>query len=321
MWQTRVSSLLAIEYPILAGGMNVISNAELAAAVSNAGGLGIITPFAGLMDPTPEKLLENLRAQIRLTKSLTRKPFGINFSLSSPIAKDFVTVALEEGFQVATTSAGSPSVYTKRLKDAGVKVLHLVASVKHAKKAEAEGVDGVIAEGFEAGGHNGNDELPTLVLVPQVVDAVKIPVVAAGGIADSRGVVAAIALGAEGVQIGTRFIATTECIAHLNYKNAIINAPDTGTAITGRSIGGVTRAIKSPFIARLQEMEASGAPAKQILDFIGTERIRLGELQGDLVEGEVYSGAIAGMIRDIKPAGVVLKEIVDGIPAVTRAMK
>ena len=321
MWQTRVSRLLNIEYPILAGGMNVISNAELAAAVSNAGGLGIITPFAGLMDPTPEKLLENLRVQIRKTKSLTSKPFGINFSLSSPIAKDFVTVALEEGFPVATTSAGSPSVYTKRLKDAGVKVLHLVASVKHAKKAESEGVDGVIAEGFEAGGHNGNDELPTLVLVPQVVDAVKIPVVAAGGIADSRGVVAAIALGAEGVQIGTRFIATTECVAHANYKQAIIDAPDTGTAITGRSIGGVTRAIKSPFIARLQEMEAAGAPAKQILNFIGTERIRLGELQGDLVEGEVYSGAIAGMIGEIKPAGVVLKEIVDGIPAVTRAMK
>lgn len=301
--------------------MNVISNAELAAAVSNAGGLGVITPYAGLMDPTPDRLIENLRAQIRKTKSLTEKPFGINFSLGSPIARELVAVALEEGFPVATTSAGSPSVFTRKLKDAGVKVLHLVASVKHARKAESEGVDAVIAEGFEAGGHNGNDELPTLVLAPQVVDAVRIPVVAAGGIGDSRGVVAAISLGAEGVQIGTRFIATTECVAHPVYKQAILDAGDTGTTITGRSIGGLTRAVKSPFITRLQEMEAAGAPPKQVLDFIGTDRIRRGELGGDLTEGEAYAGAVAGMIREVKPAGVVLKEIMDGIPAVIKGMR
>ena len=313
MKKTRICHLLGIEYPIIQGGMTWVANAELVAAVSNAGGLGLISPNAG-MAPGSD-LVDNLRSQIKKTKSLTDKPFGVNFPLQSPTVKDLIDVAIEEEVPVVTTSAGNPATFTSYLKDAGIKVLHVVASVRHAKGAEERGVDAVIAEGYEAGGHNGFDEMPTFVLVPQVADAVEIPVVAAGGIADARGFVAAMALGAEGVQIGTRFLTTHECIVHQSVKEAIIGAIDTGTVISGRKLGP-TRGLKNKLTAEIFEMESRGASAEELQSFIGPGRARLGKLEGDIVDGEAYAGAVAGMITEIVSAGEVVRSIVEDSEAV-----
>jgi len=243
-------------------------------------------------------------------RELTDKPFGVNFPvLDTP--KEMIDIAIQERVGVVTTSAGNPATYTRYLKDAGIKVLHVVASVRHAKRAEAEGADAVIAEGYEAGGHNGFDELPTFVLVPQIVDAVKIPVVAAGGITDARGFVAALALGAQGVQMGTRFVATHECIAHQSFKQAILEAIDTGTVITARKLGP-TRGLKNELTAKIMEMEGRGASAEELLSFLGWGRARAGQLEGALVEGELYCGAIAGMIAEISSAAEVVQSIVKG---------
>ena len=313
MKKTRVCDLLGIEYPIVQGGMTWIANAELAAAVSNAGGLGIISPNAGMApDGNP---VDNLRIQIQKAKSLTDKPFGVNLPLQDPMAKEEIDVAIEEKIPVVTTSAGNPATYTQYLKDAGIKVLHLVASVRHATGAERRGVDAVIAEGYEAGGHNGFDELTTFIMVPQVVDAVEIPVIAAGGIADARGFVAALALGAEGVQMGTRFVATHECIAHQTVKEAIVEAIDTGTVISGRKLGP-TRGLKNELTAKILEMESRGASAEELQSFIGAQRARMGKLDGDLVEGEAYCGAIAGTITGVVSAGEVVRKIVEESGAV-----
>ncbi len=309
MKRTRICELLGIEYPIIQGGMTWIANAELAAAVSNAGGLGIISPNAGMR--LEDDVVANLRSQIRKAKSLTDKPFGVNLVMRIPEIEELIGVLIEEGVKVVTTAAGSPARYTPRLKEAGIVVLHLVASIRHAKGAEQAGVDAVIAEGYEAGGHNGVDELPTLVLVPQVVDAVSIPVVAAGGIADVRGFVAALALGAEGVQMGTRFVATHECIAHRNFKEGIVAATDTGTMITGRRLTP-TRGLKNEFTAKIAELDHRGATPEELLAFIGVGRSRMGQLEGKMDEGEAYCGAIAGMIREIVSAGDVVRSIVEG---------
>ena len=318
MKKTRLCHLLSIEYPIIQGGMNWIANAELAAAVSDAGGLGLISPDAGMdLQAAP---VEHLRNQIKKAKSLTNKPFGVNFPLQNPAIKELIDVAIEEGVTVVVTSAGNPATYTPYLKDSGVKVLHVVASARHARGAESRGVDAVIAEGYEAGGHNGFDELPTFVLVPQVVDAVKVPVIAAGGIADARGFVAALALGAEGVQIGTRFIASHECIAHQNFKDAVINAIDTGTAISGRKLGP-TRGLKNELTAKILEMESRGASAEELESFIGHGRARKGQLEGDLVNGEGYCGAIAGMITEIVSAGEIVRSIMDGADTVIASLQ
>ena len=312
MKRTRICDLLGIDYPIIQGGMTWIAGAELAAAVSEAGGLGIISPNAGMeLEADPA---EHLRGLIRKAKGLTNRPFGVNFPVVDT-PKELVDVAIDEGVRVVTTSAGNPATYTSYLKEAGVKVLHLVASVRHAEGAERRGVDAVIAEGYEAGGHNGFDELATMVLVPQVVDAVSIPVVAAGGIVDSRGVVAAFALGAEGVQMGTVFITTHECIAHQNFKETVVNAIDTGTVITGRKLGP-TRGLKSQLSEKLLEMEAGGASAEEMQAFLGAFRARAGQLEGNLDEGEMYCGAGVGMIKEIVSAGEVVRRIVDGYEAV-----
>lgn len=314
MKKTRVCDLLGIEYPIIQGGMNWIGNAELAAAVSNAGGLGIISPTAGAS--LDIHLLENLRDQIKRTKSLTDKPFGVNLPLPTPQISDMVELIIEEHVPMVTTSAGNPAVHTARLKEGGVKVVHVIASVKHATGAERHGVDAVIAEGYEAGGHNGFDELPTFVLVPQVVDAVNVPVIAAGGIVDARGFVAARALGADGVQVGSRFIATHECMAHQSFKEAVIRAIDTDTCITGRKIGP-TRGLKNAVTAKVVEMEGAGAAASDLFAFIGPFRSRTGQLEGDLVEGEGYCGAGAGMIKEITSAEEVVRSMVAGASAIT----
>jgi len=319
MKKTRLCDLLGIEYPIIQGGMAWIANAELAAAVSNAGGLGLISPTAEL-DKTGDQI-SNLKQQLKKTRSLTSKPFGVNLPLQSPGIEDLIATVISEKVDILVTAAGNPATYTSRLKEAGIKVLHVVASVKHAQNAEKRGVDAVIAEGYEAGGHNGLDELTTFVLVPQVVDAVRIPVVAAGGIADARGVVAALALGADGVQMGTRFVATSECIAHPNFKEAILKASDTGTVITGRKLGP-TRILKNPMANKLLEMEAAGASAEEMVSFIGTEsRTHLGQVEGDLVNGQGYCGSVAGMIKEVQSVSEVMRGIIENYRAVLARLK
>jgi enoyl-[acyl-carrier protein] reductase II len=318
MKKTRVCDLLGVEYPIIQGGMNWIANAELAAAVSNAGALGIISPTAAMR--ADGNLAENLRDQIRIARDLTNKPFGVNLPLMIPQIRELIQLVIEEGLRIVTTSAGNPATYTRQLKEAGIKVLHLVASARHAKGAEAQGVDAVIAEGYEAGGHNGFDELPTLVLVPQAVDAVKIPVIAAGGVVDARGFVAALALGAEGVQVGTRFVATHECIAHRNFKEAIVKAGDTDTCITGRKFL-LTRGLKSELTAKLIEMDNAGASTAEIFSFLGFARSRMGQLEGNLKEGEAYCGAGAGMIKEIMSAKEVVQGMVEGVSSILASLQ
>lgn len=319
MKRTRLCDLLGIEYPIIQGGMVWIANAELAAAVSNAGGLGLISPTSGMSRNDDQ--VENLKKQLEITKSLTSKPFGVNLPiLNNPQIEELVTTVIDAKVKVVVTAAGNPALYTSRLKEAGIKVLHLVAAVRHAQSAERRGVDAVIAEGYEAGGHNGLDELTTFTLVPQVVDAVTIPVVAAGGIADVRGVVAALALGADGVQMGTRFVATRECIAHQNFKEAIVKASDVDTVITGRKLGP-TRILKNEVATKLLEMESAGASVEELLAFIGSSRSRAGQLKGDMANGEAYCGAIAGMIKEIKSVGEVIQSIVDNYETVLASLR
>ena len=287
MKKTRVCELLGIEYPIIQGGMSLIANAELAAAVSNAGGLGIISPNAG--EPDWGTIADNLRSQLRKAKDLTDKPFAMNFPIEL-IGEDrsLIDIAIEEGIRVVTTGAGSPALHTQYLKEHGVKVLHVVASVRHAKGAERNGVDAVIAEGYESGGLNSPNELTTFVLVPQVVDAVSIPVLAAGGICDARGFAAVLALGAEGVQMGTRFIATHECIADQDYKDAVVAANDTATVITGRGSMPI-RGLKSELITQGQQIA-----------------------EADIAPRQMICGAVAGMINEIVSAGDVVRNIVEG---------
>ena len=318
MKRTRICDLLGIEYPIIQGGMTWIANAELAAAVSNAGALGIVSPNAGMK--LEGNVVEHLRSQIRKAQSLTDRPFGVNLPLQIPEIKELIDVLMAEGVKVVTTSAGSPALYTGVLKEGGVKVIQVVASVRHALSAERHGVDAVVAEGYEAGGHNGFDELPTMVLVPQVVNAVSIPVVAAGGIADARGFVAALALGAEGVQMGTCFVTTKECVAHQNFKDGIVNASDTGTVITGRKLGPA-RILKNEFASKILEMEGKGATPEELMVFIGIARSRTGELDGDMIDGEAYCGAIAGVIKEIVGAGDVVRGIVEGYSKVVAGLK
>jgi len=319
MKRTRLCDLLGIEYPVVQGGMVWIANAELAAAVSDAGGLGLISPTAGMNRNGDQ--VENLKKQIEIAKSLTSKPFGVNLPiLNNPQIEELVAAVIDAKVKVAVTAAGNPALYTSRFKEAGIKVLHLVAAVRHAQSAERRGADAVIAEGYEAGGHNGLDELTTFTLIPQVVDAVTIPVVAAGGIADARGVVAALALGADGVQIGTLFIATHECAAHQNFKEAILKASDTDTTITGRKLGP-TRILKNEVATKILEMEASGASIEELLAFIGSSRSRTGQFEGDMVNGEAYCGSIAGMIKEIKSVGDVIRSIIDNYKTVLASLK
>lgn len=318
MKKTRVCDIVGIEYPIIQGGMTWIANAELAAAVSEAGGLGIISPNAGWDGQGDVR--ENLRRHVRLARELTQRPFGVNIPVMDPAARGLVELCIGEHVAVVITAAGNPASFTSLLKENGIKVLHVVASRRHALGAERAGVDAVIAEGYEAGGHNGLDELPTFVLVPQVVDAVTVPVVAAGGIADARGFVAALALGAEGVQMGTRLIATTECCAHLSFKRAVVDALDTGTVITGHRFGP-TRGIRNRFTGKMLEMEAAGSSMQELLTYIGANRSRKGHLEGDTDEGELYCGAIAGIVTEIVSAGEVVRSIVDGVDSVLSGLR
>ncbi|SDF77118.1 enoyl-[acyl-carrier-protein] reductase FabK [Sporolituus thermophilus] len=305
MLKNKLCQLLNTEYPILQGGMAWVATAELAAAVSNAGGLGLIG--AGHMPP------DALRAEIRKTKSMTNKPFGVNIMLMSPFVKEVMQVVVEERVPVVTTGAGNPAEYIPALKDIGSKIIPVVASVALAKRLERIGVDAIIAEGMESGGHIG--EVTTMALVPQVVDAVSVPVIAAGGIGDARGVVAALALGAQGVQIGTRFVASVECIAHPNYKEAILKAKERSTVVTGQSTGHPVRVIANNLTRQFMELEKRGASPEE-LDRLGAGKLRAAARDGDVKNGSVMVGQIAGMIDDIKPVAEIIQDIVRDIPKV-----
>ncbi len=300
MLKTRLCEHLSIDYPIIQGGMAWVATAELAAAVSNAGGLGIIG--AGNASG------EFVREQIHKVRNLTHRPFGVNVMLMSPFAEDVMQVVYEERVPVITTGAGNPGKYIDKLKKVSIKVLPVVSSVALAKRMEREGADAVIAEGTESGGHIG--ELTTMVLVPQVVDAVDIPVVAAGGIADGRGFVAALVLGACGIQMGTRFVASKECTANQNYKDAIIRAKDRDAIVTGRSTGHPVRVLKNKLTREYEKLEAQ-CVSPEVLEELGAGKLKAAAMDGDVEHGSVMSGQIAGMIQDIKPCSEIIIDIVN----------
>lgn len=299
---TRICELLGIEYPIIQGGMAWVATAELAAAVSNGGGLGLIAAGGAPADV--------VREQIQKARILTDKPFGVNVMLMSPFAEEVMKVILEEKPAVVATGAGNPSKYIPALKEAGIKVLPVVPSVALAKKMERSGADAVIAEGTEAGGHIG--ELTTMVLIPQVVDAVSIPVVAAGGIADNRGTVASFALGADGIQVGTRFICSTECIAHENYKQAVIKAKDRDAVVTGRTSGAPVRALKNKLTKEYERLEKENASAEEI-ENLGVGGLRKAFTDGDVEMGSLMAGQSAAMVTEIMPCADIIKELFSGV--------
>lgn len=298
MLKTAICDLFGIEYPIVQGGMAYLGTAELVSAVSNAGGLGIIG--AGNSEP------DWVRQQIRSTRQLTDKPFGVNILLISPLAEQVVDVVLEEKVAVVTTGAGNPGPYIPRFKQAGIKVMPVLASVALAKRLERAGVDAVVAEGMESGGHIG--EVTTLALVPQVVDGVQIPVVAAGGIGDGRGLVAALALGAQGVQMGTRFVCSEECIAHLGYKQKILQAHERSTVASGQTTGHPLRCLQNRLTRQFQEMEKAGV-SKEELESFGMNRYYQGAIEGNLEDGSLLAGQVAGLIKEIKPVRVIIDEM------------
>jgi enoyl-[acyl-carrier protein] reductase II len=306
MPKTSICTLLGIKHPILQGGMLWIADAVLAASVSNAGALGTISPYAGM--PEGGDPLENLRFQIRKARLLTGSPFAVNIPLDLPDNGLLINLLLEERVPVAVTAAGSPALFTELLRSSNIKVLHVVSSVSQARFAESCGVDAVIAEGFEAGGRIGRDEIPLLSLIPQTADAVAIPVVAAGGIADGRQMAAAIALGADGVQLGTRFIASTECMAHPNYKQAIIEAGDGDTVVAGRALEPARR-LKSGFSMEFAEKERSGVSAQLLRAFVGRGRARRAQIDGDLASGDALAGSSAGLIKEVIPAGKIVQDL------------
>ena len=297
---TEVTKLLGIQYPVIQGGMAWVAEHHLAAAVSEAGGIGLIGASAA-----PAEWVRN---EIREAKRLTDKPFGVNIMLMSPYADEVAKVAAEEGVKVVTTGAGNPEKYMELWKNAGIRVIPVVASVALARRMERAGADAVVAEGCESGGHIG--ETTTMALVPQVADAVKIPVIAAGGIADGRGMAAAFMLGAEAVQMGTRFVASKEAVVHENYKQLVIKAKDIDTRVTGRTTGHPVRAIRNEMTRHYLELEKEGAPFEEL------EKLTLGGLRravvdGDVKTGSVMSGQIAGMVKDEKSCKEIIEQMMN----------
>lgn len=298
MKDNRICKLLGIEYPIIQGGMAWIADASLAAAVSEAGGLGIITGTAPI---------EWIRDEIRKAKKLTNKPFGVNIMLMSPHADEVAKLVCDENVQVVTTGAGSPGKYMEMWKEHGVKVIPVVASVALARRMEKLGADAIVAEGTESGGHIG--QLTTMTLVPQVADAVEIPVLAAGGIGDGRGIVAGFALGAEGVQIGTRFLVAKECTVHQNYKNKVLKAKDIDTEVTGRSTGHPVRVLKNKLAREFNKLEKEGAPVEDI-EKLGEGALRKAVKDGDVDYGSVMAGQIAGLVNKEQTCKEIIDELV-----------
>ncbi|MBL4606162.1 MAG: nitronate monooxygenase [Flavobacteriaceae bacterium] len=297
----KITELFNIEYPIVQGGMIWVSGWKLASAVSNAGGLGLIG--SGSMYP------EVLREHIQKCKKATNKPFGVNVPMLYPQIEEIMEIIVDEGVKIVFTSAGNPKTWTAFLKEKGITVVHVVSSVKFALKAEAAGVDAVVCEGFEAGGHNGREESTTFTLIPMVKEQVKIPVIAAGGIGNGRGMLAATVLGADGVQVGSRFAATIESSAHDNFKETIVNVKDGDTQLTLKELAPV-RLVKNHFYQQVQELYQQNPTVEQIKELLGRARAKKGMFEGDLENGELEIGQVAGIIHEIKPAKQVLNEIV-----------
>lgn len=315
MKKTRICQLLNITCPILQGGMLWIATAELASAVSNAGGLGVVSPLAA-MEPDGDPV-DNLKAQIAKTRHLTDKPFAVNIPLDLAYAGSLIALLMDENIEIAITAAGDPGHFTEALKASGLRVLHVVSNVAQARRAASFGVDAIIGEGIEAAAHNGADELPLLSLIPQVVDAVSVPVIAAGGIVDARGMAAAFCLGAEGVQLGTRFVAVEENVAHQNYKAGICAAKDTDTVVTCRKLVPA-RSLKTPFTEGLLELERAGHSQADLLKYLGYRVSRTAQIDGDLTRGEAYCGASAGLIKEVLTVKQVMQQLVDGYDEIVK---
>ncbi len=296
-----ITKLFNIKYPIVQGGMIWVSGWRLATAVSNAGGLGLIG--AGSMYP------DVLREHIQKAKQHTDKPFGVNVPLLYADIEEIIQIIIDEGVKIVFTSAGNPKKWTGLLKEQGIKVVHVVSSVKFAQKAEAAGVDAIVAEGFEAGGHNGREETTTLTLIPAVRQVVKIPVIAAGGIATGKQMLAAMIIGADGVQMGSRFVTSEESSAHRNFKEAVLKTGDGDTILTLKELAPV-RLIKNEFYHRLAELYKTCPTEEQLKELLGHARAKKGMFEGDLIEGELEIGQVAGIINDIKPAGNIVREII-----------
>ena len=297
----KITALFKIKYPIIQGGMIWNSGYKLASAVSNAGGLGLIG--AGSMYP------EVLREHIQKCKQATSKPFGVNVPMLYPNIEEIMKIIVEEGVKIVFTSAGNPKTWTSYLKENGITVVHVVSSSVFALKAQDAGVDAVVAEGFEAGGHNGREETTTLTLIPMVKEKIKIPLIAAGGIATGRGMLAVMVLGADGVQVGSRFVASLESSAHDNFKETVINVKEGDTQLTLKELAPV-RLIKNKFYQDVQDLYQTSPTKEEIVALLGRARAKRGMFEGDLIEGELEIGQVAGIIHVIKPAGEIVKEMI-----------
>lgn len=300
MFSNRITQLFNVEYPIVQAGMVWTSGWKLASAVSNAGALGLIG--SGSMYP------DVLKLHIHKCKAATTKPFGVNIPLLYPDIEKHIQAVIDENIKIVFTSAGNPKIWTPILKQHGITVVHVVSSSTFAKKAEDAGCDAVVAEGFEAGGHNGREETTTMVLIPAVCNAVKIPVIAAGGIATGKQMFAAMILGAEGAQIGTRFVCSDEASNHINYKQAIVNSKEGDTMLSMKKVVPV-RLLKNKFFEMITEAEARGATKEELTKILGHGRAKKGMLEGDLDEGELEIGEVSALIKDIKPAAEIVNEV------------
>jgi enoyl-[acyl-carrier protein] reductase II len=307
-----INKLFNIKYPIIQGGMIWCSGWELASAVSNAGGLGLIG--SGSMYP------DILREQIKKCKAATDKPFGINVPLLYPNIEEHIKIIIEEGVKIVFTSAGNPKTWTQHLKSHGITVVHVVSNVKFAKKSEEAGVDAIVAEGFEAGGHNGREETTTLVLIPMVKNAITIPLIAAGGIGSGKAMAAVFALGAQGVQIGSRFVTTQESSAHINFKNVIVTAKEGDTQLSLKQLTPV-RLIKNEFYKRVEELEQKGASTEELSTLLGRGRAKKGMFEGDLIEGELEIGQVSGAIDKIQTVDEIVKEIISDFNSTISSIK
>ena len=301
MAKNRITQLFKIEYPLIQAGMVWASGWKLASAVSNSGGLGIIG--SGSMYP------EILREHIQKCKKATNKQFAVNVPMLYPDIDKIMEIIIEEKVPIAFTSAGNPKTWTKHLQDHGIIVVHVVSSVKFAMKSEEAGVDAVVAEGFEAGGHNGRDETTTFTLIPMVKEKIKIPLIAAGGIATGRGMLAAMILGADAVQIGSRFVASDEASSHPNFKNIVVDAKEGDTMLTLKELAPV-RLLKNKFFSDVQELYKKAPSKEELIELLGRARAKKGMFEGDLEEGELEIGQISGLIHEIKPASDIVEEII-----------
>lgn len=299
--QNKITELFKIKYPIIQAGMIWNSGWRLASAVSNSGGLGLIG--AGSMYP------DVLRQHIQKCKKETSHPFGVNVPMLYPNIEEIIQIIIEQGVKIVFTSAGNPKIHTERLKKKGIKVAHVVSSVKFALKAQEAGVDALVAEGFEAGGHNGREETTTFTLIPMVKEQIRIPLIAAGGIATGRGMLAAMVLGADGVQIGSRFVASEESSAHINFKNKVIEAKDGDTLLTLKELAPV-RLLKNKFSNDVLELYKSNPSKQDLIDLLGRARAKRGMFEGDIEDGELEIGQITGLINKIQPASKIVKEII-----------